>query len=66
MLDGASWEPVPLASLPYVDNHVDLIGPLPSAVSGALTIRVVDTDRTPGNDDLDRVSIDELYVRSIP
>jgi PKD repeat protein len=63
---GANWDPVPLASLPYADNHIDLIGSLPPYIAGALTLRVVDTDRTPGNGVLDRVSIDELFIRSIP
>jgi PKD repeat protein len=63
---GANWDPVPLTSLPYLDNNIDMIGSLPPAVAGALTIRVTDTDRTPGNGEMDRVSIDELFVRSIP
>jgi hypothetical protein len=63
---GSSWNPIPLAGLPLADDHVDLVALLPSPLPGVVTIRVTDTDRTPGNDDLDSVSVDELFVRSIP
>ena len=64
--DGVSWEPVRLVSLPLADDNIDLVGELPGTLSGTVTIRVVDTDRTPGNRDLDTVGLDELFVRSVP
>ena len=38
--------------------------PLPSSTSGAITVRVLDTNRTSGNRALDTVYIDHLYVES--
>ena len=38
--------------------------PLPPGTSGLIVIRVVDTDRTPGNTGLDWVFVDHLLVRS--
>jgi len=64
--DGGSWVAVAMSSLPFADADTDLIGLLPSTISGPLLVRVVDTNRDPGNQDLDTVSIDELFVRSIP
>jgi len=64
--DGVSWSPIPLPSLPLADDETDLVVSLPPTLSGAVTFRVVDTDRTPGNQGLDTVSIDELFVRSVP
>jgi PKD repeat protein len=63
---GTNWNPITLADLPYVDTHADLIGTLPPSLTGALLVRVIDTNRTPGNGALDTVSIDELFIRSIP
>jgi len=48
------------------DDDSDLLASLPASTVGSVTFRVVDTDRTPGNQDLDTVSIDELLVRSVP
>jgi hypothetical protein len=39
---------------------------LPSSLSGSVILRVIDTDRTPGNRDLDSISIDQLFIRSVP
>ena len=64
--DGGSWVAVPMSSLPLADADTDLLGLLPSTISGPLLVRVIDTNRDPGNQDLDTVSIDELFVRSIP
>ena len=33
---------------------------------GTLLVRVRDLDATPGNDSLDKLSVDELYVASMP
>ena len=63
---GTIWNAIAMASLPLADDDVDLTGTLPSSLSGTVLFRVVDTDRTPGNRALDTVSIDELFVRSVP
>jgi hypothetical protein len=63
---GSIWNPISMASLPLSDDHVDLVGALPAGLSGTVLFRVIDTDRTPGNQYEDTVSIDELFVRSIP
>ena len=63
---GSSWTPIALVSLPTADNGIDLVGTLPSSLSGSLQFRVVDTDRNDSNRNLDTVSIDDLFVRSIP
>ena len=39
---------------------------LSTTPSGSILVRVVDTDRTAGHQDLDSVSVDELFVRSVP
>jgi uncharacterized repeat protein (TIGR01451 family) len=38
---------------------------LPSTLSGPVYIRVMDTDRTAGNQDLDEIHIDHLFIRSV-
>ena len=63
---GSSWYPTGLSSLPFADDDTDRQGSLPSSLSGTVEIRVTDTDRTPGNSALDTVSIDELFIRSVP
>ena len=55
-----------MMSLPAADDDIDLLGLLPPETSGGIVIRVTDTDRTPGQVALDTVSIDELFVRSLP
>jgi hypothetical protein len=64
--DGATWNPVALPDLPLADDDVDLAAALPGTLAGPVTIRVVDTNRDPGSQFLDSVSIDELFVRSYP
>jgi hypothetical protein len=60
------FTPVSMSSLPFADNNTDLVGVLPSGVSGSAIIRVVDTDRTMGHQALDTVAIDELWIRVVP
>ena len=36
---------------------------LPSSLTGTVTIRVLDTDRTAGNRPLDTVHIDHMFIR---
>ena len=64
--DGIVFTPIAMQSLPLADDDSDLVGSMPAGVTGDVTIRVVDTDRTPGNKDLDMVSIDDLFVRVAP
>jgi hypothetical protein len=63
---GSSWNATGFPSLPTADPDTDSVGALPSSLSGAVMIRVTDTNRTGGSQDLDTVSIDELFIRSIP
>jgi hypothetical protein len=46
------WLPVPLSSLPVGDDDSDRVASLPP-ISGSVVVRVVDTDRTGGNGNLD-------------
>jgi len=62
---GASFTPVTL-SLPLADDDTDRAAMLPGTLIGTVMIRVVDTDRTAGNQTLDTVTIDELWIRSAP
>jgi hypothetical protein len=51
---------------PLADDNVDRVAVLPGSLSGTVTIRVVDTDRTAGHQTLDTFSIDELWIRAVP
>ena len=64
--DGVVFTPVALGSLPTSDDDIDLVGALPGGIEGAVTIRVVDTNRSPGEQVLDVVYVDEMFVRSVP
>ncbi len=63
---GGSFTAVLLQELPLGDDDTDRVALLPATLSGPVIFRVVDTDREPGNRDLDTVSVDELFVRSVP
>ncbi len=64
--DGLSFTPLAL-SLPVLqDDDSDRVALLPSALAGSLTVRVVDTDHTPGSQALDSVTVDEIWIRSMP
>ena len=64
--DGTNFTDAGLPSLPTSDNDTDVQAVLPSNLSGPITIRVVDTNHAAGGQSLDTVSIDELFVRSVP
>lgn len=63
--DGASWITLDLPPLPFEDDDIDLVAPLPPTLSGPTLFRVIDTDSTPGNTSLDTLSVDELFVRTV-
>jgi len=63
---GATWTPVSLGALPTSDDGVDRTGAMTPTPSGAVLVRVVDTARAPGGTAVDRVSIDQLFVRVTP
>jgi hypothetical protein len=46
------------------DDDIYQYYPLPSTQSGSLYVRLVDTDRTPGNHNKDTVYIDHLFIRT--
>ena len=58
--DGNIW--VPLVDLPV--EYGTLEAPLPPTLSGTVYIRLVDTDRTPGNYPTDGVSVDFMSINS--
>jgi hypothetical protein len=58
--DGTNFAPVTL-TLPVADDGTDRIATLPGSLSGTVTVRVVDTDRTPTSD-ADTVTIDEIWI----
>jgi hypothetical protein len=64
--NGVTWTPIAMTSLPFGDDDTYRIGQLPASLAGTALVRVVDTDRTPGNQALDRVWIDEIFVRALP
>jgi hypothetical protein len=64
--DGATWNPISIPDLPLADDDIDLAATLPGTLSGSVTFRVMDTNRDPGSQFLDSISIDELFVRSFP
>ena len=64
--DGTNWTDAALPSLPTTEAG-DLQALLPGSLAGVtVQIRVVDTVRSPGTLQLDTVTIDQLWVRSIP
>ena len=64
--DGTNFTAASLPDLPTADNNSDVQALLPSNLSGPVTIRVVDTNHAAGGQFLDTVSIDELFVRTVP
>jgi hypothetical protein len=63
--DGTNFTAITMASLPLSDTNTTVVGTLPSGLVGTVTIRVVDTVRTPGTQSLDAVSIDRMFIRSV-
>jgi len=64
--DGTTFTPLSPPNLPFTETNGDVQGVFQPSVSGAVTIRVVDTNHAPGTQSLDTVSIDEIWIRSIP
>jgi PKD repeat protein len=62
-LDGGNnFQEITTLESTYDDGIRDFI--LPSDMHGEVRIRLQDTDRTPGNQTLDRFYVDEMYIRS--
>ncbi len=64
--NGKNWTIVAVISLPTSDTDTDLLGNFSTSVAGNVLIRVVDTDHTPGNQSLETVTIDQLWIRVLP
>lgn len=64
--NGGPWTVISLTSLPLADGDTDLVAVLPTTLSGTVVIGIADTVRTTGTPALDTVSIDELFIRSVP
>ena len=47
------------------DDHAVQSFWLPNTLSGLVTVRVVDLDRTPGNRRRDRIKIDYMVIRTV-
>jgi len=54
---GTTFTPVPMDSLPVADDGTFRAGELPPTLAGSITLRVVDTDRSPGAQALDQLRI---------
>jgi hypothetical protein len=63
--NGTTFTPVPMDSLPPWGTGTLRIGEMPPTLSGPITLRVVDLDRTPGHQSAYNLWIDWLVVRSI-
>ncbi len=57
--DGATW--IDLVTVASAAEQV-YEATLPANLSGAVTVRVIDTDRSWGNSSMDAVAVDEMYI----
>jgi len=64
--NGTTFTAISMPDLPTSTTDVDTQGLLPATLSGAVTFRVLDTVRNPGGTFLDKVGIDEMWVRAVP
>lgn len=64
--NGTNFFPLTTADLPLSDNDSEVQATLPATLSGTVTIRVIDSNRTPGTQFLDTVSTDEIWIRTVP
>jgi len=61
------WIPIALNGIPVsIDADVDLAAPISGTPSGALVLRVTDTVRSAGSGAIDTLTLDEVFIRSIP
>jgi hypothetical protein len=65
-VDGVNFTAVTMPDFPSADFDFDCAGTLPSALSGAVTIRIVDTWHGANDTNLDSFSVDEIWIRSVP
>jgi hypothetical protein len=63
---GASFVPIAFPALPFADDNLDRQATLPATLSGSVIFRVIDTDHTGGHITLDTVTVDRLFVRTVP
>ncbi len=63
---GGSFGPIAFPTLPYADDNLDRQTTLPAALAGSVIFRVIDTDHTGGHITLDTVTVDRLFVRTVP
>ena len=66
-VDGVNFTHLPLTDFPSsagwpIDSSVSL----PAGLTGTVTIRVIDGDRTPGETHIDSFWVDEIWIRSVP
>ncbi len=53
-----------LTILDNADAHTVQSYPLPPSIDGLVYVRVVDTDRTRGENSADTIFIDDMFIRS--
>src|SRR4029078_7111019 len=63
--DNVSWTPM-VTVTKTADNHVLQVYPFTQDVTGVISVRVRDLDRTPGRGQTDTLGVDEMYVTSMP
>ena len=63
--DGANWTTLLTVTKTADDNTLQQAS-LPSGLSGAVLVRVTDTDRTKRRRDLDSIFIDRMFIRNDP
>lgn len=61
--DGSAWTNM-LTVTNSADNDVPQTYDMPSTLSGTVFVRVIDTDRSRNENDVDRISIDNMLIRS--
>jgi hypothetical protein len=62
---GDNWTELDITNPPRVDTGIDYVAPLPPGTSGTVWIRVLDTNHAANHTDLDTMSVDEIFIRSV-
>lgn len=63
---GGEWTALDITNPPRNDNGIDYVAPLAAGTSGTVTVRAIDTNHAANHTDLDKLSIDEIFIRSVP